>query len=379
MKNSLLILIFMLLIGDMLAFPVRVSLFNSRQIRSVVISAWDGDLIVSSSERFHYYIASGQAIYAGLRDGKILLSDANEQLGSFESITVSVADSLSLVRLRPVLPQIDARDYEEMIIITADVDKIHFVNQIDADLYIAGVVEAETGQRQTGEFYKAKGIICRTYLYRNINTRHENEDFHLCDEVHCQAYKGRCKSRNMILAAVKATGNVILTNPRDSEPIVAVYHSNCGGETESSQNVWQSSQPYLVSVADNYCTSSHNAKWQRTVLLDDWIAYLVKNGFIHNSPGGAVDYSFQQRRRMRDYKINNTTIPLNKIRADWQFKSTYFSISLDGGNVIFSGRGYGHGVGLCQEGAMEMGRRGFKYDEIIKFYYKNINFTNAEP
>ena len=60
------------------------------------------------------------------------------------------------------------------------------------------------------------------------------------------------------------------------------------------------------------------------------------------------------------------------IRNDWQLKSTFFSISVEGGNVVFRGRGYGHGVGMCQEGAMEMGRRGFKYGEIINFYYRNV-------
>ena len=363
----------------MLAFPVKISLFNSRQIRSVVVSAWNGGLTISSTDGFQYSIADGKAIYASLHDGKIWLSDESEQIGSFKSITVQGVDSMTVVRIRPVLPQVEARNYEDLIIMTADVDRILLVNQIDVDIYIAGVVEAETGQRQTIEFYKAKAIICRTYLYRNINnSRHQNEDFHLCDDVHCQAYKGQCINRNMILTAVRATKNIIITNPKDSEPILAVYHSNCGGETESSQNVWQTSLPYLVPVVDTYCTSSANARWQKTISLDEWVAYLAKNGFTPN-PNVVTDFSFQQHHRVQDYKINNIAIPMRKIRTDWQLKSTFFSISIEKNNVVFNGRGYGHGAGLCQEGAMEMGRREVKYDDIIKFYFRNVTLTKAEP
>ena len=374
MKNSLLCVIMLLLLSDIAGFPVRIGLFNEHRVRSIVVSSWDGQLIVSAADSFHYVIANGQAVYATLRDGRIWLSDEREQIGSFETITVRGADSLTVVRLRPTSPQIEARNYEELIILTADINRIRLINQIDKELYIAGVVEAETGQGQTSEFYKAMAIICRTYLYGNIN-RHQNEGFHLCDEVHCQAYKGELRDRNMILSAVTATDNIIITDSQDSKPILAVYHSNCGGQTEPSQNVWQTSQPYLIAITDHYCTSSPNAHWQRTIPLNDWTAYLVNNGLTHNAN---INYSFQQPRRMQNYMVNNLTIPLRNIRADWQLRSTFFSISVEGNNVVLRGRGFGHGVGLCQEGAMEMGRRGYKYDAIINFYYKNVNLTKVE-
>ena len=367
----------LLSIGELFGSPVRVSLFNNSQIRSVVISAWNGQLVVSSADSFQYSIAHGKAIHATLCNGRIWLISENEQIGSFEQITVKSSDSLAVVRLRPVSPQIEARNYEELIIMSVDVDKILIINQIDKELYIAGVIEAETGQRQTAEFYKAKAIICRTYLYRAIN-RHQNEGFHLCDEVHCQAYKGQCQNRSTIFSAVLATDNIIIVDSKESKPILAVYHSNCGGQTELSQNVWQSSLPYLVSATDDYCTFSPNARWQRTISLNEWNAYLSRNGFRPN-PNVDADFSFQQTRRTQNYKVNNFTIPVQKIRADWQLRSTFFSISVVNDNVVLDGRGYGHGVGLCQEGAMEMGRRGFKYDEIINHYFKNVNLKKAEP
>jgi len=351
--------------GYLYAQEIWVSLYNSRQIHSVVVSAYNGPLTISADGSVQYAIADGQAVYAALRDGKIRLSDEQGEIGSFDQFTVQGADSSAVVRLRPVSPQVEARNYEGVVSLTVDIDRIQLINRIDVERYISGVVEAEAGQGHTREFYKAKAIICRTYLYGNID-RHENEGFHLCDETHCQAYKGQCRSRNMILPAVAATRNMIVTDLKDAKPILATYHSNCGGETESAQNVWQTNLPYLVPVIDPYCTSSPNARWQKTISLDDWIKYLLKNGFKPN-PNIVTDFSFQQNRRTTTYKANDFTMPVRQIRTDWQLRSSFFSIAVEEGNVLFRGRGYGHGVGLCQEGAMEMGRRGFTYDEMINF------------
>jgi len=337
----------------------------------VVVSAYNGPLIVFADGCKRFTIAFGQVVYVVLHDGKIWVSDQNGQIGAFEQLIVQGADSSTVVRLRPVSPQAEARNYEASVSLTVDVDRIHLINRIDEERYLAGVVEAEAGQGHTLEFYKAKAIICRTYLYGNID-KHENEGFHLCDEVHCQVYKGQCRSRNMILSAVSATQNIIIIDRREVKPILATYHSNCGGVTESAKNVWQRNLPYLVPVTDPYCTSSPNARWQKNISLDDWINYLKKNGFKPN-PNVVTNFSFRQVRRIPDYKVNQFTLPVRNIRNDWQLRSTFFSISVEDGTVVFRGRGYGHGVGLCQEGAIEMGRRGFKYGEIISFYYRNVN------
>ena len=369
--------IVLLLLGSNLhGRQIWVSLYNNQQIHTVVISAYNSLLTISDDDNVLYTIAGGQAVYAALRNGKIWLSDERGTIGSFDHFTVQGTDSTAVVRLRPVSPQVEARNYEDMVSLTVDVDRIQLINRIDEERYIAGVVEAEAGQGHTREFYKAKAIICRTYLYGNID-RHENEGFHLCDETHCQAYKGQCRSRDMILPAVVDTKNMIVTDLKASKPILATYHSNCGGETESAQNVWQTNLPYLIPVIDPYCTSSPNARWQKTISLDEWINYLIKNGFKPN-PNIVTDFSFQQNRRASIYKVNDFTTPVRQIRTDWQLRSTFFAIAVEEGNVVFRGRGYGHGVGLCQEGAIEMGRRGFKYDEIINFYYRNIRISTGK-
>jgi stage II sporulation protein D len=248
------------------------------------------------------------------------------------------------------------------------------INRIDEKRYLAGVIEAETGAGRTPEFYKAIAVICRTYLYGHAD-RHASENFHLCDETHCQAYKGKCQHA-AIPKAVENTDGIVITGMNDTHPISATYHSNCGGETESAKNAWQTNVPYLSPVADPYCTTLTNAQWKKTVSIDDWIGYLMKNGFKPN-PQVVTDFSFRQKTRQPDYKVNDFVLPFKQIRNDWNLRSTFFSISVEDGNVLLNGRGYGHGVGLCQEGAMEMGRRGYKYEEIIRFYYKNVRLVSV--
>ncbi len=362
-----------ILCGHVCGRTVWVSIYNNTQVRHVVISAYNGSLVALQDNKEQFVIASGQAVYATLYDGKIWVHSTNGMLGSFYRLSIRGGDTTSVVRIKPVMPQAESRNYEGSVYLYTDVDRIRMINQIDEEKYIAGVVEAEVGLGRTAEFYKAKAVICRTYLYGHIN-RHESEEFHLCDETHCQAYKGQCRSNTLIAPSVGATKGIILTDRENAKPILAAYHSNCGGETESAKNAWQTNMPYLIPVTDPYCISQPNARWEKTISLDDWLKYLMKNGFKPD-PKVVTDFGFEQLHRIPDYAVNHFVLPVKQIRNDWQLRSTFFSVSVENDLVILKGRGYGHGVGLCQEGAMEMGRRGFKYDEIISFYYKYVNLV----
>ncbi len=373
LQRTIAFLFFLIICISAQGRSVWVSLYNAMQVRSVVVSAYNGSLTASQNGRDQFTITDGQAVYVILADNKVIVSDTEGVVGSYDNLIIRGADSMSLIRLKPATPSAESRNYEEIVRLYADTDRIRLVNQVDEERYIAGVVEAETGPGRTSEFYKAKAVICRTYLYRHIN-RHESEGFHLCDETHCQAYKGKCRYSDLILASVFATRGIILTDQKNSMPILAAYHSNCGGETESAKNAWQTDMPYLIPLTDPYCTSLLNARWTKTISLDEWIVYLVKNGFKPN-PNVVTDFSFQQLRRIPDYTVNDFSLPVKQIRNDWQLRSTFFSISVENDQVVFNGRGYGHGVGLCQEGAMEMGRKGYKYGEIISFYYKYVNLV----
>jgi len=93
-----------------------------------------------------------------------------------------------------------------------------------------------------------------------------------------------------------------------------------------------------------------------------------KSGYKGNIENPSI-FNFHQDSRLTDYKIGSLKIPLRTIREDLNLRSTFFSVFAVGDSIILKGRGYGHGVGLCQEGAMEMAARGFNYKQIIDFYY----------
>jgi len=172
------------------------------------------------------------------------------------------------------------------------------------------------------------------------------------------------------------TCGIVILAP-DSTLIISAFHSNCGGETSSSEDVWLSSQPYLKRTIDPYCLSSRNSTWKKSISLKEWIDFLAKSGYKGetNDPSG---FSFVQKSRMTDYKSGSFTMPLRTIRNEMNLRSTFFSVLPVGDSVIFSGKGYGHGVGLCQEGAMEMAAQGYNYKQIINFYYFGVFLSDIK-
>ena len=87
--------------------------------------------------------------------------------------------------------------------------------------------------------------------------------------------------------------------------------------------------------------------------------------------------AFYQPPRKTFYTINSNSLRLTKIRNDWKLRSNFFSIQIQNNNIILSGRGYGHGIGMCQEGAMLMGRKKMSFTDIIKFYYKDVKVVTV--
>lgn len=252
------------------------------------------------------------------------------------------------------------------------------INICGTETYIAGVVQAEGGRGKHEEYIKTQAVIVRTYLFRYFD-KHIADRFNMCDDIHCQVYKG-LSGDTVIISAVNETRGQVITGS-DSVLIISAFHSNCGGETVPAEDVWLTPQPWLKKVTDPFCTSSRNSKWQKSISLNEWLGYLKRMGY-NADENNASSFNFSQLTRMVDYTTADFSLPLKQIRADLGLRSTFFSVSAEGDSVIFRGRGYGHGVGLCQEGAMVMAEKGFNYRQIIDFYYSGVWITdikNANP
>jgi stage II sporulation protein D len=255
-----------------------------------------------------------------------------------------------------------------------DFGTLLFINSTDVEKYISGVVKAEGGSGKNLEFFKTQAIIARTYMYKYFD-KHLSDGYNVCDNTHCQAFNGLSSDTLLNIAVSETHGQVILDS--DSVLIISAFHSNCGGETSSSDDVWLSDQPYLKSVSDPYCMTSRNAVWQKSFTENEWLSYLKRSGDMEqiNDPS---QLSFSQEERQIYYKTGSFTIPLRTIRSDLNLRSTFFSVYSEADSVILKGRGYGHGVGLCQEGAMVMASKGFKYKDIINFYYSGVFISDIK-
>jgi len=307
----------------------------------------------------------------------IRLKTFEKNIGKFTSIKFIAKESDAAFKIKSVVPQGKVRTYDDNLEVSFAPDRLQLmlINKVDLEQYIGGVVESEAGKHGNIEYYKLQAILCRTFLLSHLN-RHETEGFQVCDDVHCQAYLSRASEDDIEKAVLDTKGLVVVDN--DLNLITAAFHSNCGGETCNSQDVWSITTTYLKSVKDTYCLHSPNAHWQRSISVEDWKSYLQlkkKNPVMDDTLKYASSFS-QQYGRAIYYVDKDVKIPLKTIRADFKLKSTYFSVEQVGDSVKFNGRGYGHGVGLCQEGAMQQANLGISYKRIINFYYRDVHLVD---
>jgi len=353
---------------------LNIGLFNDRNIQTLVVTPLQGEYQLVADGQQKQKCGAGSSFYVTMHHDSLKVISRKKLIGVFQTIHLIPLADTSVFAVKPVYPSLPKRIYDDGLYLKVQWKRIRIINHVEIDHYIAGVVQSEGGSHAHDEYYKTQAVLCRTYVIRNI-AKHTDEGFNLCDGVHCQAYYNRGDKNPAIMEAAKATKNIIAVDSA-GEPILAVFHSNCGGMTENSENVWPEVKSYLRSVNDPYCQKQKNSQWEKSIPLDKWKEYLKNNGFSLSYAYDPAYFNFTQYERKVYYRLGNDSLPLRKIRADWGLKSTFFSIRAEDGKLIFSGRGYGHGVGLCQEGAMQMARLGYRYEDILGFYYKNIRLVD---
>jgi stage II sporulation protein D len=379
MKKAWLI-VFLFFIGTAAeAGIVSVRILTSRVINTFIFSPSSGSYKIIGDGHLASDSDDGSGIYQmSIVGDSILLKTFERTIGTYASIHIYGKEQTSSFKIKAVIPESKIRMYDNDLEVSLGPDKKQFllVNKVDLEKYIAGVVESESGTRTSIEYYKLQSILCRTYLLANLN-RHVFDGYQVCDDVHCQAYLSKCKEDDICQAVLETKGLVVVDN--DLNLITAAFHSNCGGQTVNSQDVWSISTSYLKSVKDTFCLKQPHARWKRSIPLEDWKAYLqLKHKYpVDDTVKMNTASNFSQSNGRAVYFIDkDLKIPLKVIRADFQLKSTYFSVEQQGENVIFNGRGYGHGVGLCQEGAMRMAKLKYSYKSILSFYYKDVHLVD---
>ena len=372
LKELFILLFFTVNIYPGFAQKLNISVFHKNDIKAIIFSSLSGKYNINGDGIPVNISGPSSAYFITAENNLISIRDKEKSFGNFSKLEFTAADNTCIFQINPTLPPMPAREYDDDLVIICRNGDLQIINKIDIEKYISGVVETEGGENATMEFYKSQAILIRTYALKNIH-KHSGNGFSLCDDIHCQAYKGKSRN-NIINQAVKETSGMVLTDLQNNL-LTAPYHSNCGGITTISSDVWLKDHPYLVRIKDPLCTQGKNASWTRKIPVKDWEDYLRKCG-IYTVKSKSADYDFIQSERKRFYSFKNQKIQLTRIREDWNLRSTFFSVNSDGNFLVLSGRGFGHGVGLCQEGAIEMARVGYTYKDILHFYFRYFRITD---
>lgn len=353
------------------ASTVRIRLFSDMKVTSGMVSLSSSAFTIYGDGQplaFNDTLAVFQLL---LLNDSILVKTPGDTLGLYSRLFLKPRDESGNFKVKPVVPLSGTRRYFGSLEVFVKNANLFFVNTAEHEYYVAGVVESESGGYRAKEFYKVQAILCRTYGL-NHTGRHVQEGFELCDGTHCQVYR-RVPTDPHILEAVKETSGLVLVDGQ-LNLITAAFHSNCGGQTVNSEEVWASPVSYLRSVRDTFCGHMQNAHWQRKIPTEDWVGYLQAKHKFPATDSNAVSkvLHFQQPSRQMYYSDRSYYIPLRNLRSDWQLRSTFFNVEQQQDTVLITGRGWGHGVGLCQEGAIRMAKLGYTYDQILAFYYRGV-------
>ncbi len=264
------------------------------------------------------------------------------------------------------------RTYPGHLLVRPGARGLEIINEVHLEDYIRCVIHAEAGHHKNLDFFKVQALSARTYALRNLK-RHGKLGYDLCDNTHCQAYKGEYSASPLLEQAVLETkGEVIVYGER--ELIDAVFSANCGGYTANSEDVWVADVSYLRATSDyEFCEGFSNHAWHITIPKVEFLAKLGRYMKI-NATGLEIvpDVSGRVKRIVLNGQ-NKYSISGEEIRRLYRLKSSKFHI-FDANSLLFiEGLGFGHGVGMCQDGAYYLSKMGMDYTQIIQHYYQGVS------
>jgi len=228
-------------------------------------------------------------------------------------------------------------------------------------------------------------VAVRTFAERNRG-RHAASGFDFCSLTHCQAYTNQAPEALFRSAAAATEGQVLRYQGR---LIRAFYTGSCGGHTEAAGNVWpEAAAPYLPAQPDPLCATGSAAHAWSTRLPAAQLEAALRGDPVAD-PGSRIARIAVTARdasgRVRQLQIAGASVRtvngnyfrfLVGRRQGWEkLKSTLFEVRREGGDFVFEGRGFGHGIGLCQAGAARRGQAGFDYRRILAAYFPGTELS----
>jgi stage II sporulation protein D len=272
---------------------------------------------------------------------------------------------------------INGRQYRDQLrIFPGPNGDLWVINELPLENYLRGVVHCEISSQWPWEAVKAQAVVARTYATFQRGNR-TAELYDVDSGVSDQVYEGVGKEDQQSRKAVAETeGELVLYQGR---PIFAVYHSCCGGETESPEYLWPGYFPYLKTIACQFCADSPHFLWNYSIDSERLRRTLKRAKFLGSEVLGIEIAERNESRRVLQLTLTSERGQVEISGKDFRrllgydfLRSTNFLIQKRDGGYLFSGLGWGHGVGLCQWGAKGMAEKRMDYRSILKYYYQNV-------
>jgi len=282
-----------------------------------------------------------------------------------------------------IIPQKDATIYINKRIFRGQIDIIRernltllVINHVNIDDYVKGVLYHEISHKWPMEAIKAQAVASRTFaLYKaKINA---SRDYDLTSDMYSQIYGGRTSEKYKTSKGVDATNAEVLTYK--SKVFPAYFHATCAGHTEDVSVLWNENLAPLKGVRCDFCRKSKHYNWKKRLSLKEIETTLRGKGYNIYNIENIIVVDKDKSGRILNLEIKGTRSEILISAKDFRqilnpkvIRSTNFKVKIIKDKAHFDGLGWGHGVGMCQWGAYFMAKGGYRYDEILNFYYPGI-------
>ena len=364
---------------------ISVGIFSGHDISACSITARAAITLENERGRRLADFPSGTRLEAAAEGGLVVVRcEAPRGQGQSRRYVFSSSEP---IRVEP--EGLTARSYRGQVALFEREGRLVLVNRAGLEDYLRGVLPSEVPAGFHPEALRAQAIVARTYAVATRG-RHERDGYDLCDRSHCQVFLGTEREDPRLDAAIADTAGLILTY--EGEPIQAVYHAVCGGRTAANETAWPGARPlpYLRPVSDSngdgtWCGTAPGAAWTRSITQSQLATVLARFGvgapissiepaardaggrpreFILHGAYGECRVGSSELRSIMNRALGGDTLP-----------SADFEAAANGEMMVFAGRGYGHGVGLCQWGANAMAAAGSTAAEVLQHYYSGATIA----
>jgi stage II sporulation protein D len=269
----------------------------------------------------------------------------------------------------------EAVTLRDPVAITARAGVLIIVVTMPVESYVEQVVASESGTADSAESMKALAIVVRSFA---LHETHGHAEYDLCDSTHCQLLHWGSKGERgaQAHAATLATSGETLWF--DGQRALAYFGKDCGGRTASPAEIWPHAKPvsYLPSQPDRFCTRDGGREWASEITRAELTTALAAHGLAAPGWQSITILRRGESGRAVTLRLDNTEVGADQFRLavgeslGWnRIPSTWFEMSRQGDSFAFHGRGWGHGVGLCQKGAAVMAQQGRSAGEILQQYF----------